>query len=110
MSDSDIETFLTSLPGVGLKVAKCVMMYTLGRRVLPVDIHVHRIAKRIGFQTKKRPDTSQQLIEEAVPPELRYGFHVNAIAHGRAVCLSQKPRCELCVVARWCAYYHCRDK
>src|ERR1700685_1581963 len=44
MSDSDVEMFLTTLPGVGVKVAKCVMMYTLGRRVLPVDIHVHRIA------------------------------------------------------------------
>ena len=109
MSDSEAELFLTSLPGVGFKVAKCVMMYTLGRRVLPVDIHVHRIAKRIGFQTKKRPDTSQQLIEELVPPELRYGFHVNAIAHGRAICLSQRPRCELCVISRWCAYYRRRD-
>jgi endonuclease III len=109
MSDSEAEMFLTSLPGVGLKVAKCVMMYTLGRRVLPVDIHVHRIAKRIGFQTKKRPDTSQPLIEASVPPHLRYGFHVNAIAHGRAICLSQRPRCELCVISRWCAYYKRRD-
>jgi len=110
MSDSDAELFLTSLPGVGLKVAKCVMMYTLRRQVLPVDIHVHRIAKRIGLQTKKRPDTSQQLIETAVPPELRYSFHVNAIAHGREVCLSQRPRCDVCVIARWCAYYQRQDK
>ncbi|MGB6833355.1 MAG: hypothetical protein WBE24_07835 [Candidatus Acidiferrum sp.] len=62
------EEVLTMLPGVGRKVAKCVLMYSLRRKVLPVDVHVHRVAKRLGFQVKKRPDTSQDLIEHAVPP------------------------------------------
>jgi len=31
---------LVKLPGVSDKVAKCVMVYTLGFRVLPVDVHV----------------------------------------------------------------------
>lgn len=102
MSDADAEAFLTALPGVGRKVAKCVLMYSLGRQVLPVDVHVHRIAKRLGLQAKNRPDTSQDLIEAAVPPPLRYGFHVNAVAHGRATCRSVKPECSECCIARWC--------
>jgi endonuclease III len=105
MSDREAEDFLTGLPGVAAKIAKCVLMYSLGRQVLPVDVHVHRVATRLGLRTKKRPDTSQQLVEAAVPPELRYGFHVNAIAHGRTVCLPRLPRCEVCPVSRWCAYY-----
>jgi endonuclease-3 len=105
MTDADAEHLLTSLPGVGPKVAKCVLMYAFGRDVLPVDVHVHRLATRLGFRTKKRPDTSQELIESAVPPELRYSFHVNAVAHGRAVCLSQRPRCDMCPVSKWCRYY-----
>ena len=104
MTSSDAETLLTSLAGVGPKVAKCVLMYTLRRRVLPVDVHVHRVATRLGFRTKKRPDTSQELIESAVPSELRYSFHVNAIAHGRAVCLSLRPKCDNCVISRWCQH------
>jgi len=104
LSDADAEAYLTSLPGVGSKVAKCVLMYSMGRHVLPVDAHVHRLASRLGFRTKRRPDTSQELIENAVPPRLRYGFHVNAVAHGRTVCLPQRPRCGSCCVARWCQY------
>ncbi len=110
MANSDAETFLTSLPGVGPKIAKCVLMYTLNRKVLPVDVHVHRIATRLGFRTKKRPDTSQQLIESAIPPELRYSFHVNAVAHGRAVCLSQRPKCSICPISKWCRYRRSRLK
>ena len=105
MTNSEAEAFLTALPGVGPKIAKCVLMYTLNRQVLPVDVHVHRVATRLGFRTKKRPATSQELIESAVPPKLRYSFHVNAIAHGRAVCLGRRPRCEICVISMWCRYY-----
>lgn len=105
MSNGQAEAFLTSLPGVGPKIAKCVLMYTFDRQVLPVDVHVHRVARRLGFRTKKRPDTSQELIESAVPPKLRYSFHVNAIAHGRAVCLSRRPKCEICPISKWCQYY-----
>ncbi len=104
-SDSEAEAFLTALPGVGKKVAKCVMMYSLGRLVLPVDVHVHRVATRLGYQAKRRPDTSQDLIERAIPPKLRYDFHVNAVAHGRAVCRPRRPACGECVLTRWCRFY-----
>ncbi len=104
MSDQDAERFLTSLPGVGKKVAKCVLMYSLDRLVLPVDVHTHRIAMRLGLVAKRRPDTSQDLIEAQVPPELRYGFHVNAIAHGRTICLPRKPTCGACVLRECCPY------
>jgi len=102
------EAFLTSLPGVAAKVAKCVLMYSLGRQVLPVDVHVHRVATRLGLRTKRRPDTSQDLIEGAIPPRLRYGFHVNAVAHGRVVCLPRVPRCDACCIAQWWDYYRAR--
>ncbi len=104
MPDGDAERFLMSLPGVGKKVAKCVLMYSLDRQVLPVDVHTHRVAMRLGLQAKRRPDTSQDLIEAQVPPRLRYGFHVNAVAHGRSVCLPRKPMCGVCVLRPYCPY------
>lgn len=105
MTDRAAERFLTSLRGVGPKIAKCVLMYTLDRQVLPVDVHVHRLATRLGFQTKKRPDTSQDLIESAIPAELRYSFHVNAVAHGRSLCLSRRPKCDRCPISSYCQFY-----
>lgn len=104
MPDDDAERFLMSLPGVGKKVAKCVLMYSLDRKVLPVDVHTHRVALRLGLEVKRRPDTSQDLIEGQIPSDLRYGFHVNAIAHGRAVCLPRKPICGACVLREYCPY------
>lgn len=105
LDDEAAEHFLVSLPGVGKKVAKCVLMYSLDRQVLPVDVHVHRVASRLGLRVKRRPDTSQDLIEDAVPPKLRYSFHVNAIAHGRTVCLPRSPRCGVCRISTLCRYY-----
>jgi endonuclease III len=105
MRNQEAENLLTALPGVGPKIAKCVLMYTLGREVLPVDVHVHRVATRLGIRTKKRPDTSQDLIESAVPPKLRYSFHVNAIALGRSICVSHHPKCHICPISIWCRYF-----
>lgn len=110
MADEEAERFLTSLPGVGKKVAKCVLMYSLDRQVLPVDVHTHRVAVRLGLAAKRRPDTSQDLIEAQVPPELRYGFHVNAVAHGRAICLSRRPMCGACVLRECCPYQERKKK
>jgi len=110
MPDDEAERFLTSLPGVGKKVAKCVLMYSLERQVLPVDVHTHRVAMRLGLAAKLRPDTSQDLIEAQVPAPLRYGFHVNAVAHGRAVCLPRKPMCGACVLRECCPHAKERKK
>ena len=110
MPDDQAERFLTSLPGVGKKVAKCVLMYSLDRQVLPVDVHTHRVAARLGLTAKRRPDTSQDLIEAQVPAPLRYGFHVNAVAHGRTVCLPRKPMCGACVLREWCPHPKERKK
>ena len=44
LGDDDVSAYLESLPGVSTKVSKCVMMYTMERKVLPVDAHVHRVA------------------------------------------------------------------
>ena len=99
------EAYLTSLPGVSLKVAKCVLLYGMNRQVLPVDVHVHRVARRLGWISHKRADQSHETLEKLVPPDLRYGFHVNALAHGRAVCRPVLPRCGECTVRSLCDYY-----
>lgn len=103
-TEAQVLEFLMSLPGVSNKVARCVMMYTLGFEVLPVDAHVYRIAKRLGWATKNRPDLSHLELEKIIPKKLRYGFHVNAIAHGRIVCRASQPRCQSCCIRKYCAF------
>ena len=102
---AEAECFLVGLPGVSKKVAKCVMMYTLAMRVLPVDSHVHRVAVRLGWTNRKRADQCHEELEALVPPALRNSFHVCCIAHGRKLCRPSKPLCHLCGIKRYCAFY-----
>lgn len=103
LSDAEAEQYLTSLPGVGTKTAKCVLMYSLDRAVLPVDTHVWRLSKRLGLvQGELSYSTVHEALENVVLPEDRYSFHVNAISHGRAVCLAKKPRCVGCPLMSIC--------
>jgi endonuclease III len=79
------------------------MMYAMGRKVLPVDTHVRRVATRIGLIDAKLSERELHARLEALfAPADRYDFHVNALAHGRAVCRAVRPRCEICVVSAVC--------
>ncbi len=102
-SSARIRSFLTSLPGVGPKTAACVLAFSLGRPALPVDTHVQRVARRLGF-IGERTDAVQahQAMEAAVPPRLRVPMHVGMIRLGRQVCRSGRPSCEQCPVQDLC--------
>jgi endonuclease III len=104
METRQAETYLTTLPGVGVKTAKCVLMYALGREVLPVDTHVGRVARRLGLVPSDMPGSRvHDALEAVVPPELRYAFHVNAVVHGRAVCKARNPKCDVCLLSDLCS-------
>jgi len=109
MNTNEVEDFLVSLPGVGLKSAKCVTMYSLGRRSFPVDTHVRRVLTRLGMVAISRlDDRAQDHLESVVPPDLRYKLHVNAITLGRVLCLPAKPRCQECPVSELCEFSRVR--
>lgn len=109
LSTAELEESLTALPGVGLKSARCVMMYSLGRRVFPVDTHCRRVLARLGFIGDERlTDASQNRIQALVPESVRYDLHVNLVAHGRAICTSVAPSCDACFLNLRCAYYRRR--
>lgn len=106
MPTAKAEAYLVSLPGVQRKTAKCVLMYSLERKVLPVDTHVLRVARRLGFTDEKViSDRVHHQLENAIAPADRYRFHVNALSHGRTVCVAKSPRCEECDLTRLCEYY-----
>jgi endonuclease-3 len=95
--------YLTSFKGVGVKTAACVLCFAMGRDVIPVDTHVHRLAIRLGLV----PETTNaarthRIVNEIVPPELRYKLHVLLIGHGRKVCDARRPKCDACVVSGLC--------
>lgn len=95
--------WLLSLEGVGPKTAACVLLFSLGKPVLPVDTHVHRLARRLGLVDEgATPEETERKLEALLPPADLYSFHLNLIAHGRRVCRSQRPLCQQCVLADLC--------
>lgn len=100
--DATAQRYLTSLPGVGVKTAKCVMMYSLGRQVLPVDTHTARVAIRLGLVPHRSQTAIDGELAVVVPPPLRFDFHVNAVALGRDLCRAARPTCAKCVLATLC--------
>lgn len=97
--------WLMSLDGVGAKTAACVLMFSLGKPVMPVDTHVSRVSRRLGLSAANdTPEETEAILEDLLPPAARYAFHLNVIAHGRLICKAQRPRCELCALACECDY------
>lgn len=103
MDDAEALDYLTGFKGVGIKTAACVLCFALGRDVIPVDTHVHRLAVRLGLVPESaNAARTHEILNEIVPPGLRYELHVLLIRHGRAVCTARRPRCDECVLAGGC--------
>src|SRR5260370_38687849 len=60
---AEAENFLVDLPGVSKKVAKCVLVYTLSMRVLPVDSHVHGFAAALACTNRDLADQCHEDLE-----------------------------------------------
>jgi len=97
---------LTAFKGVGPKTAACVLMFQLGRHVFPVDTHVFRVCKRLGWVPHNAtPDAAQNLLQDELPGELMYLLHVGMVAHGRSVCRPTTPQCSQCPLPSQCDYH-----
>ncbi len=106
MPVTEAREWLKQLPGVGNKTANCVLLFALGKPALPVDTHIFRVAKRLGMVPEKASlDEAHRILEEQVPPEDIFSFHVLMIEHGRKTCSAQRPHCEKCVLKSSCCFY-----
>ena len=98
--------WLRQLPGVGIKTASCVLLFSLGMPALPVDTHVFRVARRLGLvDSRATVEQAHELLESLVLAKDVYRFHVLLIEHGRKVCKARHPICDRCVLRGWCASY-----
>lgn len=103
LDDASLLEALRALPGLGPKGARCVAAYSFGRDVLAVDVHVLRLAKRLGMLDAEISwARATAMLERQVPLDLRYDLHVLLVQHGRGVCLTRAPRCDDCPLADVC--------
>jgi endonuclease-3 len=95
--------YLSALPGIGPKTVACVLAFDLDMPAFPVDTHVARISRRMGWADEKAsPEKIQDFLEATVPPEFCRGGHLDMIEHGRKICRARKPGCGACAVQTAC--------
>jgi endonuclease III len=94
---------LLRLPGVGRKTANVVLGNAFGKNEgVVVDTHVQRLSGLLRLSAEKTPEKIERDLMEVVPRDTWALFSHLLILHGRAVCIARRPRCEACVVNRWC--------
>jgi endonuclease-3 len=94
---------LAELPGVGPKTAGVVTIHLPGgERAFPVDTHVFRLSRRLGFSSARTPDRVEADLQRTFPEEWWFKGHQLLVWHGRRVCHARSPECHRCVVAARC--------
>jgi endonuclease III len=103
LDDQSVARYLCELPGVGPKTAACVLVFSMGRPAFPVDTHVHRIVRRLGWiADNASAERVHDELAPRIPPEIRYDLHVAFIDHGRKICKARMPLCTQCSVFDLC--------
>ncbi|MBI4150489.1 endonuclease III [Candidatus Woesearchaeota archaeon] len=93
---------LLHLPGVGRKVAGCVLVYAHSKDAIPVDTHVHRVSNRLGWVKTKKPEQTEQALMKLVPKKYWQVVNDYLVWHGKTTCKPITPECSRCVVRKWC--------
>ncbi len=94
---------LTSLRGVGRKTANVVLGNAFAKNEgVVVDTHVGRLSRRLGFTKHNDPVKVEQDLIKIVPKIDWTLISHQLISHGRAICKSQRPKCEICPLADLC--------
>jgi endonuclease-3 len=98
---------LTELPGIGRKSANVIMREAgVKPEGVVVDLHVVRVAPRLGIASGTDPKKIEKQIMEALPQkEWDAGMAMSFL--GREICRPQ-PKCEICLMKPVCAYYNGR--
>lgn len=94
---------LTRLPGVGRKTANLIVGDVFGKPAVVADTHLIRISNLLGLVGSKNPLKVEQCLRELLPAEESNDFCHRCVLHGRAVCVSGRPKCDICSMKDFCA-------
>ncbi len=93
---------LLSLEGVGRKTANCVLVYGFGQAAIPVDVHVHRIANRLGLVSTRTPEKTEKALMGIFPETEWISVNYVMVRLGREICRPRNPLCTRCVLKDIC--------
>lgn len=104
MRFEEIKKTIGPLKGIGPKTLHCLLLFGLGREAFPVDTHILRVGKRLGFIPERMgAEKAHPWIAPLLPKEKSLSLHLNLIRFGRSVCKARKPRCDICFLKDECS-------
>ncbi|MEP6512686.1 MAG: endonuclease III [Parafilimonas sp.] len=96
---------LTELPGIGRKSANVIKREAgAPAEGVMVDLHVVRVAPRLGIASGSDPKKIEKQIMDVLPQK-EWDAGMAMSFHGREICRPQ-PKCEICIMNDVCAYYN----
>ncbi|MCU0820848.1 MAG: endonuclease III [Spirochaetes bacterium] len=93
---------LMTLPGIGRKSANVILSFGMKKDAFPVDTHVKRIARRIGFRQSDDPYEIEMALTHYIPEKEWRSAHLLLINHGRKTCMARNPKCAECPINLLC--------
>ncbi len=94
---------LLRFPGVGPKTADVVLLFSASQPTIPVDTHVNRVSKRLGFAPAKADyEEVRNALQSIYDPRDFLSVHLLLIAHGRRYCRALRPLCDECPINSYC--------
>ena len=100
---SDIDK-LTKLPGVGRKTGNVIRGNIYGIESVVVDTHVKRLSNLIGLTDEDDPVKIEMDLMKKIPKDHWILINKQLMAHGRAVCIARRPKCDECTLSKVCKY------
>jgi len=98
---------LTALPGLGRKSAN-VILREEGKKPegIIVDLHVARVAPRMGIASGTNPEKIEKQLMEVLDPRDWSDVGMAISFLGRETCSPTNPRCNECVMKKVCGYFN----
>jgi endonuclease-3 len=96
---------LLKFKGIGRKTANIVITYGYNLPGIAVDTHVHRISNRLGLVKTKTPEKTEFALRKTIP--MKYWIILNEllVRHGQNICKPVSPKCQKCMLTKYCKYY-----
>lgn len=104
LPDENVYSELMKYKGIGVKTASCVLVFSLGREVFPVDTHIHRVLNRLGCVKTKTAEETFEKAKDIIPSKKKYFLHRAIIMFGRNICKANNPLCGSCFLYKYCEY------
>lgn len=98
---------LNKLPGIGRKSANVIIRESGDEAEgVIVDLHVVRVAPRIGIASGTQPEKIEKQIMAIVPKERWNDIGMALSFLGREICRPTNPKCDVCIMNKVCHYYN----